>query len=86
MANCSNLCVRYHKNSSLDALNDDPLEVNPDIVGKGVNKFLLQSIRTHHLIRISGNSSLLRQRPRHLWSHRLWLFVGLASRFLLQRG
>lgn len=46
MAYCTNLCEQYRQNPSFDALNDDPLEVDPDIVGKGVHLILpqLQSI------------------------------------------
>lgn len=40
MVNCSNLCDQSHRNISFDALYDEPLEVDPDIVGKGVNILL----------------------------------------------
>lgn len=47
MAYCKNLCEQYHQNTSFDALNHDPLEVDPDIVGKGVvAAFLVSALVT----------------------------------------
>lgn len=87
MASCNHLCGQYPKNTSIEG---DLLEVDPDIMGIGVNicTSLCKRHRTHHLTSYIFQvvAVFLVQRPRDLWSNCLWLSVGLAPRFLLQRG
>lgn len=84
MASCNHLCGQYPKNTSVEG---DPLEVDPDIVGIGVNicTSLCKRIRTYHLTSYIDQvvAAFLVQRPCDLWSNCLWLSVGLAPRFLL---